>query len=293
MAPSKEGFGIVAWLTHRSENKHLARRRKTCILGPGYVNEILLDILIPIAAAAAVSASAWRIGALRAGGALAATVVGAIVLGFAGIGPATVLVLFFVSSSALSALPPTGERSARSARQVLANGSVAAAAAAAWGSSAYAPAACLGAIAAATADTWATEIGIRWGKTPRSILTLRPQPPGASGAVSLFGTVAAMSGALAVGVAGFWLLAEIDAIGVTAVALGGFLGSVVDSLLGAGLQAVYSCPTCGASPQVARHEGCAVRAERVSGLPGLDNDAVNWVATGSGAAAAVLLSVLY
>lgn len=250
----------------------------------------MLDWLIALPVAGGVSVAAWRLGVLRPSGAFAGTLVGAAVLVFGGVGAAAVLVLFFVTASALSALPPAGERSARNARQVMANGSVAALAAVLSGLGAPAVTAFLGAIAAATADTWATEIGVRWGRRPRSLLTLRRQPPGTSGAVSLPGTVAALAGALAVGFAGLWWLAGIDGRAALAIAVAGFGGSLVDSLLGAGPQAVYSCGHCGATPQVARHDGCPVVAKRIAGVAGLDNDAVNWIATGTGAAVAVLVS---
>ena len=80
---------------------------------------------------------------------------------------------------------------------------------------------------------------------------------------------------------------------MAAVGIAGFVGSFVDSLLGAGAQAVYRCSACGASPEVARHDGCPKKAERVGGVPGLDNDAVNWLATLTGAlVAASLLALL-
>ncbi len=254
--------------------------------------ESLTRILIALALAALVSIAAWRWGALRRSGALAATVVGAAVLGFGGLGAAIVLVLFFVSSSLLSQLPPGGGRSRRGARQVMANGAVAALACGAMGGYPLAAAAFLGAVAAATADTWATEIGVRLGRKPRSILTLRPQPPGTSGAVSLPGTAAAALGALAVAAAGHFLIPGIGLQAAIAVALGGLAGSLVDSLLGAGLQAVYRCPACGAKPEVARHDECATRAQRISGVPGLDNDAVNLLATAAGSAVATFYLLL-
>jgi uncharacterized protein (TIGR00297 family) len=254
--------------------------------------DLLVRGLIAVGAAAAVSASAWRLRALTARGAVAGTVVGGTVFGFAGLGPALVLVLFFVSSSALSALPGGGARSQRGARQVLANGSAAALAACFHSLHAFADLALLGAVAAATADTWATEVGVRLGRRPRSILTLRRQPPGTSGAVSLPGTLGAAAGALAVAGVGGWLVPGLNGGAVVAVALGGLAGSLADSLAGASVQAVYRCPACGVGPEVARHAGCPERALRVSGLPGVDNDAVNLIANATGAAVSVLAPLL-
>ncbi len=248
--------------------------------------EMVEQLILALAAAGAVAAMARLAGALDTGGALAATVVGACVLGFAGWGPAFVLVFFFASASALSALPGKRGRPRRGARQVLANGSIATAAAVLHGVVGPADLAFLGAVAAATADTWATEIGVRLGKRPRSVVTFRPQQPGASGAISLPGTLASAAGALAVAAAGLWLAGGAPTI---AVALGGLGGSLIDSLLGAGPQAVYRCPVCGEQPEVARHAGCREPARRLAGLPGLDNDAVNWLATAGGASIAVFL----
>jgi uncharacterized protein (TIGR00297 family) len=249
----------------------------------------LLHWVIALSAAAAVALVAWRLGALSWSGVVAAAAVGGAVLGFAGLGPALLLVLFFVSSSALSLLPGGGERARRDARQVLANGGLAALAALLMREEPLAATAFLGALAAATADTWATEIGLRLGKSPRSPLTWRRQAPGTSGAVSFPGTAGAALGACAVGLLGRCLTADVGTP-VAAVGLAGWLAALIDSLLGAGLQAVYRCPRCGRSPQVARHEECSVRAVRVSGVPGLDNDVVNWLATGAGAAAALGLA---
>lgn len=252
----------------------------------------MLHWVIALCAAAAVALVAWRFGTLSWSGVVAATPVGGAVLGFAGLGPALLLVVFFASSSALSLLPGGGERARRGARQVLANGGVAALAAAFMRAEPGAGTAFLGALAAATADTWATEIGLRLGKSPRSPLTGQRQPPGTSGAVSLPGTAGAAVGAVAVALLGRWLVG-LGGGSVAAVGLAGWLAALIDSLLGAGLQAVYHCPGCGRSPQVARHEGCSVRAVRVSGVAGLDNDMVNWLATGAGAGAgSVLMGVL-
>ena len=57
-------------------------------------------------------------------------------------------------------------------------------------------------LAASAADTWATEIGTRFGGVPRSILSRRPVPVGTSGGVTVIGSLGALAGALFVA-AGF------------------------------------------------------------------------------------------
>src|SRR6185436_17367879 len=130
--------------------------------------------------AGAIASVARTVRALSTGGAVAALLVGT-AAAIAGWTWATVLIVFFVTSSALSHF----KRATREARiggivekgnerdavQVLANGGVFAAGAllaAATGASVWAAGA-LGALAAATADTWATEVGTVAGGSPRSI----------------------------------------------------------------------------------------------------------------------------
>ncbi len=239
-------------------------------------------------AAAAVAGIAWRAHTLKGSGAIGATIIGTLVFGFGGLAAAAMLVFFFISSSALSRLNRGERRSRRGFSQVFANGSIAAAAAASMGVLPGASAAYLGALAAATADTWATAIGVRFGGTPRSILSFKHTAPGASGAVTCLGTIASALGALSVGLAG-QLLLRLPLCGWVAVTVAGFFASLLDSLLGDSLQAVYRCRECGERPEVARHDGCPARAERQAGIPGLDNDVVNWIATLAGAGGAWLL----
>src|SRR5437879_12254683 len=82
----------------------------------------------------------------------------------------------------------TGGR--RNARQVLANGGVAAAAAltGSW------PAAA-GAIAAAAADTWATEIGSFTPAPPRLVASWESVTRGVSGGITALGSAAGSTGA--------------------------------------------------------------------------------------------------
>ncbi|MDE3106403.1 MAG: DUF92 domain-containing protein, partial [Acidobacteriota bacterium] len=131
-------------------------------------------------------------------------------------------------------------RRGRTAAQVLANLAAAALFAACAALPAgvlqrHAAAACLAALAEATADTVSSELGQAFGGTPRMVLTLRPVPPGTDGAVSLLGTVSGVAGAAAIAMLGATALSlgHTAALGVLAAGTAGFL---LDSLLGATLE---------------------------------------------------------
>ena len=94
-------------------------------------------------------------------------------------------------------------------------------------------AAFVAALGAAFADTAESEVGQLSRRPPRLVTTLRKVPPGTDGAVSLPGTLAGLAAAgLTAGVG--LLLGLLDGTGaMLVVACAAFLGTVVDSLLGA------------------------------------------------------------
>lgn len=214
---------------------------------------------------------------LTPAGAAAALLVGAGVwwgLGWAGLVP---LFAFLLGGSVLTRLA-TGRSAARTARQVLANGGVAALAAlfASW------PAA-LGALAAAAADTWATEIGAYSPTPPRSIATGEPVAPGRSGGITPLGTLGGAVGAAVIaGLAGLVApRASFGRMGTLLAASAGVLGMLSDSWLGATFQEIYTCPLCDAVSE--RAGSCHEPLRLTRGIRGLDNDAVNLACTGVGA----------
>ena len=160
------------------------------------------------------------------------------------------LLAFFVSSNLLTTAAKGGE--GRNERQVLANGGAAALAALAGSWAAFA-----GSIAAATADTWATEIGRHSRTAPRLITNGRPVPAGTDGGITLLGTVGGFAGAGFI--AGLALMVEPRV--AVAVGAAGVFGLLLDSFLGATLQGVRAW---------------------------LDNDFVNLAATASGAVVAAV-----
>jgi uncharacterized membrane protein len=74
---------------------------------------------------------------------------------------------------------------------------------------------------------------------------------------------------------------------------GGLAGSLVDSLLGATVQAMYFCPAC--QKETERHptHACGARTDRIRGWSWLGNDAVNFAATAFGALLAIGISALF
>ena len=219
--------------------------------------------------------------ALTPRGTLAAVLVGGAVAAGAGVPGLLLLFAFFLSSTWLT---PGGGR--RRALQVAANGGVAAGAALLSRAGPAWTAAFAGALAAAAADTWATEIGGRSRTAPRLITTGAVVTPGTSGGVTWLGTAGGAAGAAFIAAAAA-LLGLVGPRAAFLVAAGGIAGALADSLLGATVQVRYRCPACGAVGETRRH-GCDADGEPASGLAWMNNDSVNLAATLVGAAVAAL-----
>ncbi|MGH7635032.1 MAG: DUF92 domain-containing protein, partial [Gemmatimonadaceae bacterium] len=70
-------------------------------------------------------------------------------------------------------------------------------------------------------------------------------------------------------------------------AVGGFVGSLCDSVIGALWQQQRWCPHCESGTERAVH-GCGTHTEHLRGIPWLDNDVVNFLCTVIGAITALL-----
>jgi uncharacterized membrane protein len=78
---------------------------------------------------------------------------------------------------------------------------------------------------------------------------------------------------------------------ILAAGTGGVLGSMFDSLLGATIQAIYSCPTCEKETEKELHT-CGTPTQLLRGWRWLNNDWVNFISSVVGALAAALIALL-
>ncbi len=254
-------------------------------------------------------AAYWR-GSLSRSGVAGAMVVGTAIFGFGGWVWGMLLVTFFVSSSLLSHYKETAKADLaekfdkghrRDLSQTLANGGAGALLAIAYWlhPSPALLAAFVGAMATVNADTWATELGVLSHLPPRLITTWRTVERGTSGGVSGLGTLAALAGALTIGLAALVYLALDGVFGgpgfalagwmlLPAALLGGLAGSLFDSLMGATVQAIYY--------SARRHKETEKRIDpdgtpnvRRRGWRWLNNDGVNFVSSLGGALVGVAI----
>lgn len=268
------------------------------------ITQLGLGVLI----AAVIATLAFRFKLLTKSGALAAFLLGFVVFGLGGLTWSVVLMAFFLSSSGLSYLFKSRKASAeekyakgsvRDFRQVLANGGLAGLfvvlsllipqSSIPW----------LGfcaALAAATADTWATELGALSIKKPVLISTLKPVESGTSGGVSLFGLTASLLGSFVIAGAGILLappgLSIEPWVFLVVVTLGGFIGSLADSWIGATHQAIYYCPQCSRETERHPQHGCGTQTYLLRGWQWMTNDIVNVLCTLKGAGAAIIFTAI-
>ncbi len=235
------------------------------------------------------------LGFLTFDGGMVTFVLGTLIFAFGGLKWALPILTFFLTSSILTKLVKgrsvvkSGE--ARDSAQVLANGGL--------------PLAFLifnvifpsqiwyvlyvVSLAVVNSDTWSTEIGTLSRMMPRSIVNFRVLPKGSSGAVSPCGSFGGLLGSFII--AAFLIIYGYSWKIFVLAGLFGFLGNVIDSILGATVEIQYKCPKCGGIFDVDWH--CGIRLERLRGIKWFGNNMVNFTASlaGSLIAGIILLSI--
>ena len=228
---------------------------------------------------------------LNLGGTLGAFVLGTIVLWTLRFEGFFLILLFFVSCNIVGKISSRIRDARRTAAtekeveekkghrrdlmQVAANGLMAAIAALIWYFTGKNTALMMfgAAVAEATSDTFAGEIGRLSRRGPVSIVTMRPVPVGLSGGVTALGMFAAFASSAAIALC--WLLwfPGVTFLEASLVCLLGFAGAVIDSYLGAGVQAQYRDPETGVFSEKEEKDGR--KLELVRGVRWIDNDMVN------------------
>jgi len=247
---------------------------------------------------------AYKSHSLNKSGSFSAAIMGTIIFGLGGWQWAVLLLIFFITSSALSRAFKNKKQgldekyskgNERDAGQVLGNGGLATLFVLIhflYPESIISWIGFAAALAAVNADTWATELGVLNPTPPRMITYPNKRvEKGTSGGVSLFGTFASLLGASAISVpaalfAKDWSLC-------LPIAFAGLAGSLFDSLLGATLQAMYYCPT--EKKETERHplHTCGAQTVHLRGWKWLSNDWVNFVCSVFGMLIALLLISLF
>lgn len=247
------------------------------------VNDIALNIFMMSALfAAIVCFISYKIKFLDASGALAAFILATILFGVGTWQWAAPILVFFVLSSLLGRYRRTrntavdekfSKSNTRDAKQVFANGGiptiimiVATVTAQEWLYAVY-----LVALAAATADTWGTEIGTLIGGKTVSVVGFKEASVGESGGISFAGTFGGLVGAAVIAGTGWYWLNEIELLAI--VVIFGVAGSFFDSILGATIQERFKCAVC--SLETERTVHCNEKTIHVKGIQGFDNDFVN------------------
>jgi uncharacterized protein (TIGR00297 family) len=259
-----------------------------------------MQIFIGLTLGVLVGYTSFRVGALSASGAMAASLVGGLIFGLGGIPWATLLLIFFISSSLLSRLykrqkssldEKFDKGSRRDYGQVLANGGLGTLLVLGYW---FFPdrgelwIAFAGSMAAVNADTWGTELGVLSPSSPHMITNGRAVPKGTSGAVTLVGYLASLAGALLVGIGAVLFTPTVPGIMLVAIViLSGLAGATIDSLLGATVQGIFNCPHCAKDTESFPLHRCGTETNHIRGWRWLNNDLVNFICSLVGAGVAL------
>jgi len=245
-----------------------------------------IRIGIAFSAALVFSFLAFILNWLTLDGSISAVLFGTIAYGLGGMIGAMIILAFFISSSVISkdiiigrdSEHPERRQFRRNGNQVWANGFWFVLFTFLWfiSQSELFLIAATASMAAATADTWATEFGGNYNPgTTRLITTFKKVTPGTDGGVSLKGLIAALFGSTFISAVFLFFYAGVNWKLFLILSVAGFLGSLTDSWAGAKIQGTaFKIPFARAADET----GVFV-----------DNDFVNWTGTGAGALMSILL----
>lgn len=234
---------------------------------------------------------------LTLSGTLGAFTLGFIVLYMGGFSAFSLFFFFFFSCSILSKMKRAyNKREKKGARrdlmQVIANGLPAVLALFLSRSLHFYTIAVVGysaSLAEAMADTFASTFGIMSKHDPVSIITFTKVPKGISGGVTVRGLVFSLLGSSLMALMHFGVINS-NIHQALIIAGTGFLGALIDSVLGATVQEHYE--TEDGTITEKEYDDKGEKNRRVRGIPGFDNDIVNLVSGILSLSASLFLSSL-
>jgi uncharacterized protein (TIGR00297 family) len=234
--------------------------------------EIIIAVLLTIVFCLFTWYKKW----LTKAGAFLATIIGIAILIAGGFKLSIPILLFFITGSLFDKLITRAEiigekdKKPRDFVQVLCNGGI--------------PAICILlflisrnevfiagyflSISVSMSDTWSSELGVFFNGTVVDITSFRKVPKGISGGISIVGTLAGLAGALIIGIL-YFLLYQSNVLILFVIAVGGFAGMLLDSIIGSLFQATYKLE------DGERTESASAGGILEKGWPIVTNDLVN------------------
>ncbi|MBM7646366.1 uncharacterized protein (TIGR00297 family) [Scopulibacillus daqui] len=236
---------------------------------------------------------------LTLAGAAGMTVIGITIILAFGLPGLAIIFVFFISSSLIGSALKTShkfEKPKRTIWQVAANGGIPFIAAVLFllHPSQVWYGVFIGGIVEAASDTWASEIGKTSRERPFHFRLKRRVTGGLSGAVTIRGTTASVIGSFAIAlISAVWL----SSIGmnhflfyIILFTAAGYLGNLLDTFLGAWLQAQYYCRKCSSYTDQPVH--CNMKTEWQHGYYWMTNGFVNFLSSLFGGLLGALVMLL-
>lgn len=126
-------------------------------------------------------------------------------------------------------------------------------------------------IGTSLSDTLASSLGTLSKKSPVNPLTFKKMKKGESGAISFLGVNASILGGIIIGLVYYYV--TYDVMNYLLIIVMTFVGTYIDSILGAFFQGKYVCSVCDKQVEVNYH--CNKNTKLIKGYSWMTNDTVN------------------